>query len=114
MVNIFAKTTLGVSSFQCAAGEQSPYFYKFNKPMNRFQGIDSPANVASLAWRAGTSNRVVVPTRQAGNRFLGSLKGLQIRALERCPFSINSGGGGGGGGDKMIQNKKAQIVKTYK
>ncbi len=30
--------------------------------------------------RAGTSNRVVVPARQAGNRFLGSLKGLQIQA----------------------------------
>jgi hypothetical protein len=28
------------------------------------------------------SNRVVVPARQAGNRFLGSLKGLQIRALD--------------------------------
>jgi hypothetical protein len=25
------------------------------------------------------SNRVVVPARQAGNRFLGSLKGLQKR-----------------------------------
>ena len=25
------------------------------------------------AWRAGTSNRVVVPARQAGNRFLGFL-----------------------------------------
>ncbi len=34
-----------------------------------------------LAWRAGTSNRIVVPARQAGNRFLGSLKGLKIRAL---------------------------------
>ncbi len=32
-------------------------------------------------WRAGTINRVVVKARQAGNRFLGSLKGLQIRAL---------------------------------
>jgi hypothetical protein len=37
---------------------------------------------AYVAWRAGTSNRVVVPARQAGNGFLGSLKGLQIRALE--------------------------------
>jgi hypothetical protein len=35
---------------------------------------------AYVAFRAGTSNRVVVPARQAGNRFLGSLKGLQIRA----------------------------------
>jgi hypothetical protein len=36
---------------------------------------------AYVAWRAGTSNRVVVPARQAGNRFLGSLKGVQIRSL---------------------------------
>jgi hypothetical protein len=35
----------------------------------------------SVARRAGKSKRVVVPARQAGNRFLGSLKGLQIRAL---------------------------------
>ncbi len=37
-----------------------------------------PAYVALLA---GTSNRAVVPAFQAGNRFLGSLKGLQIQAL---------------------------------
>ncbi len=36
-----------------------------------------------VAWRAGTSNRVVVTARQAGNRFLGFLKGLQIRAQDR-------------------------------
>jgi hypothetical protein len=36
---------------------------------------------AYVAWRAGTSNRVVVTACQTGNRFLGSLKGLQIRAL---------------------------------
>jgi hypothetical protein len=54
----------------------------FYKPINRFQEIDfalfdsegsiSPAHVA---WRTDTSNRVVVPARQAGNRYLGSLKG---------------------------------------
>jgi hypothetical protein len=44
---------------------------------NQFRGIDSPAYVA---WRAGTKNMVVVPVRQAGNRFLGSINGLQIRA----------------------------------
>ncbi len=32
-----------------------------------------------VTWRAGTTNKDVVPVRQAGNRFLGSLKGLQIR-----------------------------------
>ncbi len=36
--------------------------------------------LAYVAWRAGTIYRVVVPVRQAENRFLGSLKGLQIRA----------------------------------
>jgi hypothetical protein len=30
-------------------------------------GIDS----AYVAWRAGTTNRVVAPAHQAGNRFLG-------------------------------------------
>jgi hypothetical protein len=44
--------------------------------------IDSEESIqlAYVAWRAGTINRVVVPARHAGNRFLGSLKGLQIRA----------------------------------
>jgi hypothetical protein len=42
----------------------------------RIPGIDSQESIlpAYVAWRAGTSNRVVVPARQAGNRFLGSLK----------------------------------------
>jgi hypothetical protein len=46
-------------------------------------GIDSEESIspAYVACRVGTTNRVVVPARQAGNRFLGSLKGLQIRAL---------------------------------
>jgi hypothetical protein len=38
---------------------------------------------AYVAWWAGTSNGVVGPARQAGNRFLGSLKYLQIGALYR-------------------------------
>jgi hypothetical protein len=52
-------------------------------PGNRFREIDSEKSIplAFVVWRAGTTNRVVVPARQAGNRFLGSLKGLQIRAL---------------------------------
>ncbi len=41
---------------------------------------------AYIVWRAGTSNRFVVPARKAGNRFLGSLKGLQIQALDCSPF----------------------------
>ncbi len=50
----------------------------------RRPGIDSEVLIppAYVARRAGTTNRVVVPARQAGHRFLGSLKGLQIRAQE--------------------------------
>ncbi len=46
-------------------------------------GIESGESILPVyvAWRAGTTNRVVIPARQAGNRFLGSLKSLQIRAL---------------------------------
>ncbi len=36
---------------------------------------------AYVPWRTGTTNRIVVAARQAGNRFLSSLKGLKIRAL---------------------------------
>jgi hypothetical protein len=45
---------------------------------NKFRGVDSTC-LRSLAGQY--KNRVVVPARQAGNRFLGSIKGLQIRAL---------------------------------
>jgi hypothetical protein len=46
-------------------------------------GINSEESIspAYVAWRAGTTNRVVVLARRAENRFLNSLKGLQIRAL---------------------------------
>ncbi len=49
----------------------------------RSPGIDSEESIppAYVDWRAGTEHRVVVPARQVENRFLGSLKGLQIRAL---------------------------------
>jgi hypothetical protein len=51
------------------------------EPRNQFRGIDS-ASLCSLVVRSqSTTNRVVVPARQAGIRFLGSLTGgLQIRA----------------------------------
>ncbi len=47
--------------------------------------IDSKESTppACVARKAGMSNRVVVPARQAGNRFLGSVKGLQIRAQDQ-------------------------------
>jgi hypothetical protein len=42
----------------------------------RSPGIDSEKSIplAYVAWRAGTTNRVVVPARQSGNRFRGLLK----------------------------------------
>jgi hypothetical protein len=45
-------------------------------------GIDSEELIppAYVAWRASTTNTVVIQARRAGNRFLGSLKDLQIRA----------------------------------
>jgi hypothetical protein len=43
-----------------------------------------------IARLAGTTNRVVVTARQAGNRFLGSLKGLQIWALFACTCVTDS------------------------
>jgi hypothetical protein len=36
------------------------------------------------------TNRVVVPALQAGNRFLGSLKGIQIRALNTLIHLLNA------------------------
>ncbi len=55
------------------------------------QGIDSKESKSPclyVAWRAGMIERVFVPARQAENRFLGSLKGLQIRAQysEGCRY----------------------------
>jgi hypothetical protein len=49
----------------------------------RRPGVDSkePIPPAYVAWRSGTSNKVVALARQAGNQFPGSLKGLQIRIL---------------------------------
>ncbi len=49
----------------------------------RRPGIDSEDSIppAYVVWRAGTTNSVIVPARQAENRFLGSIKGLQMRAL---------------------------------
>ncbi len=44
----------------------------------RSSGFDFKESIllAYVARQAGTSNRVVVPARQAGTRFLGSLTGL--------------------------------------
>ncbi len=38
------------------------------------KGAQESIPATYVAWRAGTSKRVVVPARKAGNQFLGSLK----------------------------------------
>ncbi len=67
----------------------------------RSPGIDSKESIppVNVAWRAGTSNRVVVPACQAGNQFLGSLKCLQIRARFLC-----------GGAQPTSKNKNSQAL----
>jgi hypothetical protein len=62
------------------------------EPGNRFRGIDWPAFVA---WRAGTTKSVVIPARQAWNRFLGSLKCLQLRAQGKKEREPAANGGRG-------------------
>ncbi len=42
--------------------------------LETFPGAQESIPPAYVAWRDGTSNRVVVPACQAGNRFLGTLK----------------------------------------
>ncbi len=70
----------------------------------RNPGNDSEKIDFAKAWRAGTTNKVVVPVRQAGNRFLGSLKGLQtpLNSLKQpsvlsLSLTVHSGMGWGGG-----------------
>jgi hypothetical protein len=55
------------------------------------QGAQESIPPAYVAWRAGMTNRVVVPIRQTGNRFLGSSIGLQIRAQEKDFFVVGGG-----------------------
>ncbi len=57
---------------------QSPYLYTFMEPRNRFRGIE----FASLCSLAGQYDKYgFVPARLAENRYLVSIKDLQIRAL---------------------------------
>jgi hypothetical protein len=51
----------------------------------RRPGIDSEDSLlpAYVAWRAGTTNSVVVPACQAGNRFLGSIKRFTNTSSEK-------------------------------
>jgi hypothetical protein len=57
------------------------------------------------------SNRIVAPARQAGIRFLGSLKGLQIRALvgpKHCRVVAE----GRRGKDDRKQNTLAPLIRA--
>ncbi len=69
-----------------------PYMEPRNQFPARRAGTTNPFDVpACQATQAGglvRQNMVVVPSRQAGNRFLGSLKGLQIRACSRLGIEL--------------------------
>jgi hypothetical protein len=74
------------------------------EPRNRFRGIDSPAYVSG-----GTTKSEV---RQAGNRFLGSLKGLQIRAQpDKC---INTYSGATSTAAKGMNQRTVLFAKLSK
>jgi hypothetical protein len=62
---------------------------EFKEPKNGFQGIYS-ASLQYVVWRADMSNRAVVPACQAGNRFLDSLKYLQIQTQATKAGGIDS------------------------
>ncbi len=68
----------GGGSCGVSANENRGRIYKCLKRPGIYS--DDLISLTYVAWRAGTTNRVVVPACQAGNRFLGSQKGLQIRA----------------------------------
>jgi hypothetical protein len=76
----------------------SPYLYTLMEPRNRFRGIDS-ASLCSLADRY--DKRGCRTARPGENRFQGSLKGLQIQALDPLKSFSNvllpPGWEGGGG-----------------
>ncbi len=59
--------------------------------VNVYGAQESLPPAYDAVWRAGTTNRavVVVLARQAGNRFLGSSKGLQIRT--QVPQRVGKG-----------------------
>jgi hypothetical protein len=81
------------------------------EPGNRFRGIDWPAYVA---WRAGTTKSVVIPARQAWNRFLGSLKCLQLRAQGKREREPGANGGRAGIFKKsMGARKRGGIGLSY-
>ncbi len=64
--------------------QTSPYLSTFTEP-----GIDSEESI-SLAYVVlrATTYGVVVPSSPAGNRFLGSVNGLQIRVLSSFSISV--------------------------
>ncbi len=104
LVESFLSDQISLSEFQAPAeGSRARICKRLRSP-----GIDSEESILSayLAGRTGTTNMVVVPARQAGNRFLGSLKGLQIRAqLQLHHFSF---------WDRIKKNLKSNIWGLFK
>ena len=65
-------------------------FHLHTSELVNVYGAQESIPPAYVAWRAGTPKRVVGPAaRQAGNRFLVALKGLQIRALVNRRLYVN-------------------------
>jgi hypothetical protein len=80
------------SSYSCFHEELEPEFVTAKGAQESIPTYF--ANLPYVAWRASTSKRVVVPARQTGNRFLGSLKGLHIRAQGYDPYQNSPYGSG--------------------
>jgi hypothetical protein len=103
---------VGMSVEQLTECKRKQVMYLRNHICLKSPRIDSEKSIPPtyVAWKAGTTHRAVVPARQAGNRFLGSLKCLKIRTLlinsrvqrgavllklgrKVCPTSVRGGGG---------------------
>jgi hypothetical protein len=75
----FSRATM---TLKYVISQQGPIFFSGStEPVFVYvYGAQKSIPPAYVAWPAGMTNRVVVPARQDGIRFMGSLKGLQIRA----------------------------------
>jgi hypothetical protein len=93
-IKAYGRSHISVPNFQLIVhfwGSKTTYLDKRRDGRVRYKRLRSPGiDSGSLCNLAG---RYVVSARQAGNRFLGSLKALQLRALCRCcrPRSLTRG-----------------------
>jgi hypothetical protein len=69
--------------------QHSSDYKRMRQRPNRFQGIDS---TSLCSWRAGISNRVVVPALQVENRFLDSFKIFTNTGSGLRPSKVSAAG----------------------